>query len=121
MAANILDWTDSWFEKLDSGSKSDSAGSIAAKFSGEVADGKLPFCSMPFMAELLHELNGLEDYVKSFDHMLLLGIGGSALGARALQKAFFPQQDQPCHNGPWLWIADNVCSDTLEAYLEKLP
>ncbi|WP_432738690.1 glucose-6-phosphate isomerase [Maridesulfovibrio sp. FT414] len=121
MAANVLDWTDSWFEKLDSESKADSAGSIAARFSGEVAAGKLPFCSMPFMAELLHELDGLEDYVKSFDHMLLLGIGGSALGARALQKAFFPQQDQPCHNGPWLWIADNVCAKTLDAYLEKLP
>ncbi|CCO23084.1 hypothetical protein [Maridesulfovibrio hydrothermalis] len=121
MAANILDWTDSWFEKLDSESKADSAGSIAAKFSGEVADGKLPFCSMPFMAELMHDLDGLEDYVKSFDHMLLLGIGGSALGARALQKAFFPQQDQPCHDGPWLWIADNVCSKTLDSYLTKLP
>lgn len=121
MAANILDWTDSWFEKLDSESKADSAGSIAARFSGEVAEGKLPFCSMPFMAELLHDLDGLEDYVRSFDHMLLLGIGGSALGARALQKAFFPEQDQPCHEGPWLWIADNVCSKTLDAYLEKLP
>ncbi|WP_320171612.1 glucose-6-phosphate isomerase [Maridesulfovibrio sp.] len=121
MAANILDWTDSWFEKLDSESKADNAGSIAARFSGEVAEGRLPFCSMPFMSELLHDLAGLEDYVKSFDHMLLLGIGGSALGARALQKAFFPQQDQPCHKGPWLWIADNVCAGTLDAYLEKLP
>ncbi len=53
--------------------------------------------------------------------MLLLGIGGSALGARALQKAFFPQQDQPGHEGPWLWIADNVCAKTLDAYLQKLP
>ena len=121
MAANILDWTDSWYERLDSESHCDSAASIAARFSGEVAEGKLPFCSMPFMASLLHDLDGLEDYVKSFDHMLLLGIGGSALGARALQKAFFPQQDQPGHEGPWLWIADNVCSKTLDAYLEKLP
>ena len=121
MAANILDWTDSWFEKIDSEAKSDSAGSLAARFCGEVSDGKLPFCSMPYMAELLHELDGLEGYVKKFDHMLLLGIGGSALGARALQKAFFPQQDQPCHEGPWLWIGDNVCSKTLDSYLEKLP
>lgn len=121
MATNILDWTDSWYEKLDSESHCDSAAGIAARFSGEVAKGKLPFCSMPYMASLLHDLNGLEDYVKSFDHMLLLGIGGSALGARALQKAFFPQQDQPGHEGPWLWIADNVCAKTLDAYLQKLP
>ncbi|TIH13083.1 glucose-6-phosphate isomerase [Marinifilum sp. JC120] len=121
MAANILDWTDSWYERLDSESHCDSAAGLAARFSGEVAEGKLPFCSMPFMASLLHDLDGLEGYVKSFDHMLLLGIGGSALGARALQKAFFPQQDQPGHEGPWFWIADNVCAKTLDSYLQKLP
>ena len=53
--------------------------------------------------------------------MLLLGIGGSALGARALQQAFFPQQDQPGHVGPSLWIGDNIDAYALEAYLAKLP
>ncbi|MBI9111169.1 glucose-6-phosphate isomerase [Maridesulfovibrio ferrireducens] len=121
MAANIIDWTDSWQDKLDIKSKYASADAISARFSKEVAEGKLPFCSMPYMAELLYDLEGLEDYVKGFDHMLLLGIGGSALGARALQKAFFSEQDEPCHKGPWFWIGDNVCAKTLESYLEKLP
>ena len=53
--------------------------------------------------------------------MLLLGIGGSALGARALQKAFYPQQDRPCHNGRSLWIADNVDAETLDAWFALLP
>ena len=38
-----------------------------------------------------------------------------------MQKAFFPQQDQPLHDGPWLWIADNVDVPTLMAYFTKLP
>lgn len=121
MASNIIDWTDSWQDKLDIKSKYASADAISARFSKEVAEGKLPFCSMPYMAELLYDLEGLEDYVKGFEHMLLLGIGGSALGARALQKAFFSAQDEPCHEGPWFWIGDNVCAKTLESYLEKLP
>jgi glucose-6-phosphate isomerase len=53
--------------------------------------------------------------------MLLLGIGGSALGPRALQKAFMPGQDWPGHEGPWLWIADNVDAACLDAWLDKLP
>ncbi|WP_031482354.1 hypothetical protein [Maridesulfovibrio frigidus] len=121
MATNIIDWTDSWQDKLDIKAQTESADAISARFCEEVAEGKLPFCSMPYMAELLHDLDGLENYVQGFDHMLLLGIGGSALGARALQKAFFPAQDQPCHKGPWLWIGDNVCAKTLDSYLEKLP
>ncbi len=121
MASNIIDWTDSWQDKLDIKSKYASAETISDRFSKEVAEGKLPFCSMPYMAELLYDLEGLESYVKSFEHMLLLGIGGSALGARALQKAFFSAQDEPCHEGPWFWIGDNVCAKTLESYLEKLP
>ena len=52
--------------------------------------------------------------------MVVLGIGGSALGTRALQKAFFPQQDLPNHQGPWLWILDNVDADVLEAQMTTL-
>jgi glucose-6-phosphate isomerase len=53
--------------------------------------------------------------------MLLLGIGGSALGARALQKAFAPSQDLPGHAGKSLWILDNVDAASLEAHLSRLP
>ncbi len=81
----------------------------------------LPFLSLPFAEELVLQLEELGPRLKRFKHMLLLGIGGSALGPRALQKAFFPGQDQPCHQGPWLWIADNVAPDSFAAHLEKLP
>lgn len=92
----------------------------AARLAGELADGALPFLNLPYADDLSAALTGLEPRLRAFRHMLVLGIGGSALGARALQKAFFPQQDRPGHAGPWLWILDNVDPAELEAMLTGL-
>jgi glucose-6-phosphate isomerase len=93
---------------------------LAAQLARELASGQLPFLNMPYREKLLHDLPPLISRLKQFKHMLLLGIGGSALGARAIQRAFAPGQDGPNHAGPWLWIADNVCAKTFEALLGKL-
>jgi glucose-6-phosphate isomerase len=81
----------------------------------------LPFLTLPFAETLSGQLEGEEGFLRGFRHMLLLGIGGSALGARALQKAFAPGQDRPGHEGPWLWIADNVEPLFFEDLLSRLP
>ena len=94
---------------------------LAQRLAKEVGAGELPFLSMPYRATLEKEMAALEPKLYGFEHMLVLGIGGSALGARALQRAFAPGQDGPCHAGPWLWIADNVCPVTFEAWLGQLP
>ena len=94
---------------------------LSARLAEEVRTGLLPFLSMPYRQELESQLSALEPRLKTFKHMLVLGIGGSALGARALQRAFAPGQDGPCHDGSWLWIADNVCPVTFESWLGKLP
>ena len=83
--------------------------------------GTLPFLTMPYAWDLSLKLKGHAEFLRSFRHMLLLGIGGSALGARALQKAFAPGQDRPGHEGPWLWIADNLDEDAFAAMLDRLP
>ncbi|QJB56381.1 glucose-6-phosphate isomerase [Pseudodesulfovibrio sp. zrk46] len=119
--ADNLDWTNADLDKLDVDAYAARAEEMAARLSQETAAGRLPFLTMPYAASLKEQLGELKGYLKKFDHMLLLGIGGSALGARALQQAFFPQQDQPGHDGPYLWIADNVDAYALEAYLAKLP
>jgi glucose-6-phosphate isomerase len=75
---------------------------------------------MSYKEKLREDLSFLLPRLKPFQHMLLLGIGGSALGARAIQRAFAPGQDEPNHAGPWLWIADNVCPRSFEALLRKL-
>lgn len=119
--ADILDWTGANSQALDMARYEAKADEMAARLREETGAGRLPFLTMPYAAALKEQLAGLKDFLKNFDHMLLLGIGGSALGARALQRAFFPQQDQPGHTGPSLWIADNVDAYALEAYLAKLP
>jgi glucose-6-phosphate isomerase len=83
---------------------------LSERLARELAAGELPFLSMPYREKLREDLLPLLPRVKPFRHMLLLGIGGSALGARAIQRAFAPGQDEPNHTGPWLWIADNVCA-----------
>jgi glucose-6-phosphate isomerase len=120
MTAGILDWTNATFEKLTAAPYRARAGELAERLAGETAAGRLPFLTMPYMDELLPELEALAPRLARFDHMLLLGIGGSALGARALQKAFAPGQDLPGHQGPWLWVLDNVDPATLEAHLRRL-
>jgi glucose-6-phosphate isomerase len=119
--ADILDWTNAHLDTLDTALYEKRADEMAARLQQETGAGKLPFLTMPYAAQLRKDLDGLKDFLRKFDHMLLLGIGGSALGARALQKAFYPRQDQPGHDGPSLWIADNVDTYALEAYLAKLP
>ena len=80
----------------------------------------LPFLNLPFAEELVQQLKSHEEFLRRFNHMLILGIGGSALGPRALQRAFAPGQDRPNHKGKNVWIADNVHPEWLQEHLEKL-
>ncbi|MFI3272483.1 MAG: glucose-6-phosphate isomerase [Pseudomonadota bacterium] len=93
---------------------------IAQRLHNEIECNKLPFITMSYAEKLLEELDALTPYIRRFSHMVVLGVGGSALGAKALQKAFFPQQDWPKHDGPWLWVADNVDTASMEALLTRL-
>lgn len=81
---------------------------------------KLPFITLPYAEKLIEDLEAMTPYIRKFSHMVVLGVGGSSLGAKALQKAFFPQQDRPNHKGPWLWVMDNVDTETMVAVLENL-
>ena len=87
----------------------------------EINSGSLPFLSLDYWDDLQNDLARLDPFLKQFHHLLLLGIGGSSLGTRALQQAFFPGQGMPGHEGPWLWIGDNICSTSLEGWMKRLP
>lgn len=90
------------------------------RLAGELEKGNLPFVDYSFGQDLLQELGEVMGKMPKVNNMLLLGIGGSALGARALQKAFAPEQDLPGYKGPWLWIADNIDAISLNSYLKNL-
>ncbi len=87
----------------------------------EVEKGLLPFLTLPFCENLINEIEELRPFFSKYKHLLLLGIGGSALGPRALQKAFAPSQDRPLHEGKSLWIIDNVDATSFEDILQRLP
>ena len=111
-----LDWAHAWADVQE---QIRDASPFVEKLRSELP--VLPFLSLPFAEELTAELERHESFLRSFKHMLLLGIGGSALGPRALQRAFAPAQDRPGCTGPWLWIADNIQTDWLADAFEKLP
>lgn len=126
---HTLDWKHAWTGRLLSSAPTrpqalkqlePQLDNCTARLVGEVTSGKLPFLNLPFRSSLTARLKALTPRLRRFRHMLVLGIGGSALGTRALQKAFFPQQDRPNHTGPWLWILDNVDADMLEAQMVSL-
>ena len=95
----------------------------AKKLESALADNSLPFLNFPHADNLYATIDAALARCPGARHLLLLGIGGSALGARALQKAFAPQQDWPCAdpNSPQLWVADNVDAAQLDAWLASLP
>jgi len=124
MSASALDFTFAYLGRVTEDMTEPynlRASELAARLDKDIGAGLLPWMDFKHWDGLKKDLAGLLPKISGFEHMLVLGIGGSALGARALQKAFFPQQDRPGHAGPWLWVADNVDAPTLSAWLEKLP
>ncbi len=115
----ILDCSHAFPSLPDTDPHGERAAQLAARLVKE--SDPLPFLTMPYAWDLSLKLRGHAEFLRSFKHMLLLGIGGSALGARALQKAFAPAQDRPGYEGPWLWIADNLDEAAFSAMLDKLP
>ncbi|GAB4166710.1 MAG: glucose-6-phosphate isomerase [Geothermobacteraceae bacterium] len=90
------------------------------------AAGELPFYDLPFdrqMLELARDLGA--DLGSRFSHVVVLGIGGSALGTLALFRALA----HPFHNSlpaekrgnaPTLHVLDNVDPHTMATVLEQL-
>ncbi len=120
---NYLEWSRAYCGRIseqDSKANAARAPELAARLKKELEGGELPFLSMPYRAKLEQALPPLLEKLKAYRQMLVLGIGGSALGARAMQRAFAPGQDGPNYHGPSIWIADNVCAEQFESLLAKL-
>ena len=117
-----INWNYSRTDRMKNNTDEDSRHQeLCNRLNSEINSGGLPFLSLDYWDDLQKDLTRLDPFLKQFHHLLLLGIGGSSLGARALQQAFFPGQNMPGHQGPWLWIGDNVCSTSLEGWMKKLP
>jgi len=82
---------------------------------------QLSFLNLKHVEELTTKLEQVKEISKPYQYMLVLGIGGSALGAKALQKAFYRVQDLPGHQDKTLLILDNIYPEKISATLNNLP
>ncbi len=89
-------------------------------------DGELPFFDLPYqkgeVRRILRTVKGLQE---SFENFVILGIGGSALGAKALylalchpQHNFLPKRKRG--GALRLFVADNIDPEGFQALLDIL-
>ena len=89
-------------------------------------DGRLGFMDLPYQTEVLKEIRRLAKPVLEWCwDFVVLGIGGSALGARALSQALLHPQHNKLPMGrrqhkPGLWVLDNVDPDFCFGILDGL-
>ncbi len=90
------------------------------------AHGDIGFFDLPYDAATVKEIKDLAKHLKEWCRdVLVLGIGGSALGARALQQAlchpahnYFPVGRRQYHSR--LFVADNIDPDNFYGRLDDL-
>ncbi|MDD6087919.1 MAG: glucose-6-phosphate isomerase [Desulfovibrionaceae bacterium] len=119
-----LNWSHSWsgrtVEREAQSRSSLFSGKCEERLRNELEQGTLPFLSLPHRGDLIRELDALSAGWMRFRHMLIVGIGGSSLGGKALIRAFFREQDFPCYAGKQIWFLDNVDTERLEVFMQKL-
>lgn len=87
--------------------------------------GELGFYRLPFDEENVRLVQALADKVQQFEVLVVLGIGGSALGTtavhRALRPPFWNELDGDAREHyPRLYVLDNVDPHTVGALLDRL-
>ncbi|MBW2051694.1 MAG: glucose-6-phosphate isomerase [Deltaproteobacteria bacterium] len=83
---------------------------------------ELPFYDLPFQTQELKSIRRLADDIrKRTENFVVLGIGGSALGTRALFKALSPHNHNLLESSkrrfPRLFVVDNIDPETLTTLL----
>ncbi|MHB1169133.1 MAG: glucose-6-phosphate isomerase [Longimicrobiales bacterium] len=88
--------------------------------------GELGFLALPYERTVTQEIRTFAEGVgQSFDTIVVLGIGGSALGTLALQQALLPPywnelNDEQRDYYPRLYVLDNIDPTTIGPLLERL-
>ena len=108
-------------------------GDLAARFRDAHAEvearreaGEMGFFDLPADRSLAAEtLRVADTFVRDCDAFVVIGIGGSALGAAALRDALLPPlwnelDDEARGHAPRLYILDNPDPDTVSALLARL-
>ncbi len=93
---------------------------------GQRARGEIGFFKLPGERDIAREIRGFADGIgQAFDTVVVLGIGGSALGTLALQQALLKPHwnelsDEQRDYFPRLFVLDNVDPSTIGPLLDRL-
>jgi len=90
------------------------------KFRRWKADGTLPLLSLPGTHDDLALLKPHAERFAKFEHVVVLGTGGSSLGGQTL-VALKDQGFGPARGRPKLWFMDNVDPATITELSARLP
>ena len=96
------------------------AGKALDKFRKWKADGTLPLLSLPGTRDDLALLKPHAERFAKFEHVIVLGTGGSSLGGQTL-VALKDQGFGPQNGRPKLWFMDNVDPSTFTELAARLP
>ncbi len=91
----------------------------------DLATDRKLYQDLPYQEEMVGKVKEKVDKLKGqFDNLIVLGIGGSALGNIALQTALnsplYNLEDSPKRRGPRLFVMDNVDPVQMDALLTFL-
>ncbi len=96
----------------------------AKQIRGQYEKGQLPFMDLPFASAEAAACKKMAEDLRRFDTVMVLGIGGSALGAKAVFTALKPlnHNSLPKNKRQWprLVVADNVDPEGFCTLLEEL-
>ena len=95
---------------------------LISQLNAEKQAGKTPYRNLPYNTEITKQIKQLVAEVsEGCENLVVLGIGGSALGNIALQTALNPYMynlDPAQRKGPRLFVFDNVDPDQLASFLD---
>ena len=97
---------------------------LISKINKQRKAGKTPFRDLPYDKGISKRVNALIKMLRrKCDYLVVLGIGGSALGNIALDTAlrpFLPDPDKKQSKKPQLFVFDNVDPDQFGSFLEYI-
>jgi len=97
---------------------------LISQLNAERKAGKTPYRELPFNKEIAERAKALAAELKGrCENLVVLGIGGSALGNIALQTALNPYMynlDDSQRPGPRLFVFDNIDPPQLASFLDWL-
>jgi glucose-6-phosphate isomerase len=129
----ILDYNNMLVPRVSRGLPADALSSLSSRFEQIHADverrrtaGELGFLQLPYEHAVVDQIRSFADGLgQAFDTIVVLGIGGSALGASALLQALKTPHwneldDEAREYFPRLYILDNVDPTTIVPLLDRL-